>query len=75
MVQFIIFLSNGYITIIKMDISGMLLAIAFVVVFIYSIFKIMMFYDMETTDSMPYVLFFIFIFISAGILPNQIYAD
>ena len=53
----------------------MLLAIAFVVVFIYTIFKIMMFYDMETTDSMPYVLFFIFIFISAGILPNQIYAD
>jgi hypothetical protein len=75
MVQFIIFLSNGYITIIKMDISGMLLAIAFVVVFIYSIFKIMVFYDMETTDSMPYVLFFVFIVISAGILPNQIYAD
>ncbi len=58
-----------------MDISGMLLAIAFVVVFIYSIFKIMVFYDMETTDSMPYVLFFVFIVISAGILPNQIYAD
>jgi hypothetical protein len=75
MVQLIIFLSTGYITIIKMDISGMLLAIAFVVVFIYTIFKIMMFYNMETTDSMPYILFFIFIFITAGILPNQIYAD
>ena len=58
-----------------MDISGMLLAIAFVVVFIYTIFKIIMFYNMETTDSMPYILFFIFIFITAGILPNQIYAD
>jgi hypothetical protein len=58
-----------------MDITGMLLLLIFVGIFIYAIFQIMLFYDMNSSDYMPYTLFFIFLVISAGVLPNKIYAQ
>ncbi len=54
-----------------MDITGLLLSFVFMGTFIYAILQIMMFYDMNSSDHMPYILFFIFLFITAGILPNK----
>jgi hypothetical protein len=33
----------------------------------------MVFYDMETSDTMPYALFLMFLIVSAGVLPNAVY--
>jgi len=57
-----------------MSVSGILLGIVFMGVFLYAIFQIMLFYDMNSNEYMPYVLFFIFLFVTTGTLPNTIYA-
>jgi len=56
-----------------MDIIGLLLGIVFMGVFIYAIFQIMQFYDMNQSEYMPYTLFFIFLCITVGVLPDKIY--
>ena len=57
-----------------MSITGILLGIVFMGVFLYAIFQIMLFYDMNSNEYMPYTLFLIFLFITAGTLPTTIYA-